>query len=70
MSLKPLSELLSPAYLEARDVAKHNRLLKRLKKEFKKMPYADITPHETMAQVTMAKAQRDRNKAERRKWKK
>lgn len=55
---------------EARDVAKHNRVLKRIKKEFKKMPYANLTPHESLAQKTIGKATMDRNRAERRRVKK
>ena len=69
MKLKKLSELLSPEELRRRDIAKHERVRRRIFKEFKKMPYVDITPHESLAQVTIAKASRDRNRLERRKRK-
>jgi len=69
MKAKPLSELLSPEALKQRDIDKHERVRRRIFKEFKKMPYADITPHETLAQVTIAKASMDRNRLERRKRK-
>lgn len=69
-NLKPLTELLSEDELRRRDVAKHNRVKRRIFKEFKKMPYADITPHESLAQKTIAKASMDRNRLERRKLKK
>ena len=67
--LKPLSELLSLEELHRRDLAKHERIRRKIFKEFKRHPYLDIVPHETMAQVTMAKAMRDRNRKERRKLK-
>lgn len=69
MKLRPLSELLSSAELHKRAIAKHERVRRRIFKEFKKHPYLDITPHETLAQVTIAKAQRARNRLERRKRK-
>lgn len=66
---QPLTELLTEKEIERRKIAKHNRLLRRIKKEFKRMPYVDITPHESLAQVTIARASRDRNRLERRKLK-
>lgn len=67
--LKPLKELLSPEELRRRDIAKHNRVKKRIFKEFKRMPFRDIIPHESLAQVTIARASMDRNRLERRKLK-
>jgi hypothetical protein len=53
----------------ARDTAKHNRVLKRIKKEFKKMPYANLTPHERLAQLALARGAMDRERDDRRKEK-
>lgn len=70
MKAKPLSELLSPEELRRRDIAKHERVRRRIMKEFRKCPYRDIVPHETLAQVTIARASMDRNRTERRRMKK
>jgi hypothetical protein len=68
--LKKLTEILPERELKRRDIEKHNKIKNRIYKDFKRMPYADIIPQESLAQRTIAFASMDRLRFERRKQKK